>query len=354
MFPVRSVRTLFSSPARFSTIAPSKGAGARSDAAPPDVPARPPKQKFALLTGYAGCAFHGSQINPTHPTVEGALLRGLHASGLLDPRTDTLAKAGWSRASRTDRGVHAVGNVFSLKLRLPRGELLRNGHAPAPLTRLNAALPAGLRGLALVRTPGSFSAYTDAASRVYHYFLPLEAVAGGRPPGGDPTVYSPHEAAVVSKLNTLLSSFVGTHHFHNFTSPKLRSEGVHPVDAPALNAVVKGTLGEPAEVPGSSHSDAEFDSLCRGLYATGQLSPVGEHAAWLYAASVSRTVYSFAASTAPVLVAADAVVQGAPLDWRPPEAGFAVGGVWDGRMVAPRPRRPPPPPPAQSPAACCG
>lgn len=65
--------------------------------------------RVALKIAYDGRAFYGHQRQPSTRTVEGECLRALRAAKILrDPR-----EAFFRSASRTDRGVSAVGNVIA-------------------------------------------------------------------------------------------------------------------------------------------------------------------------------------------------------------------------------------------------
>ncbi len=71
--------------------------------------------RLALKIAYDGRAFFGHQRQPDARTVEGECLRALKAAGILrDPK-----EAFFRSASRTDRGVSAVGNVIAFHSSLP-------------------------------------------------------------------------------------------------------------------------------------------------------------------------------------------------------------------------------------------
>jgi tRNA pseudouridine38-40 synthase len=102
-----------------------------------------------LLLEYDGTEFAGWASQPglrtVQETVEGALATLLR-------REVRLTVAG-----RTDRGVHARGQVASHE-----GE-------PAPMRSLNALLPADVAVLASDAAPDGFDARRDARSRTYRY-----------------------------------------------------------------------------------------------------------------------------------------------------------------------------------------
>jgi len=65
----------------------------------------------ALKLAYLGTKFHGFQRQPDLRTVEGELIKGLKAAGIIKD----LEKSNYSIAGRTDRGVHALGNVVAFR-----------------------------------------------------------------------------------------------------------------------------------------------------------------------------------------------------------------------------------------------
>jgi tRNA pseudouridine38-40 synthase len=106
------------------------------------------KETFALLLAYDGPAFRGWQKQPGMTTVQGALEDALRA--LLGKR---YAVHG---ASRTDAGVHALGQVASLQ----------TGRGP-DFDRLQ--LPAGLRLRRFSKAAASFHARSSAIGKRYRY-----------------------------------------------------------------------------------------------------------------------------------------------------------------------------------------
>jgi tRNA pseudouridine38-40 synthase len=104
-----------------------------------------------LLLEYDGTDFAGWATQPglrtVQETVEGALVTVLR-------REVSLTVAG-----RTDRGVHARGQVAS------------HDGDPAPIRNLNALLPPDVAVLASEPAPDGFDARGDARSRTYRYRL---------------------------------------------------------------------------------------------------------------------------------------------------------------------------------------
>ncbi len=141
-----------------------------------------------LRLAYLGRAFHGSQYQPDQATVEGTLREAL--AGLGDaPRL----------ASRTDRGVNALGNVALVPTKLPSAELAGRlverlasyelwvtGHAPVP-------------ALAPLSAPDGFRP-RHAHRRCYRYRLP--------------------DAPDLHRLRAALALFIGDHDFRRFCRPE--------------------------------------------------------------------------------------------------------------------------------------
>ena len=71
--------------------------------------------RVALKIAYDGRAFFGSQRQPDRRTVEGECLVALKAAKILKDSQESFFRS----ASRTDRGVSAVGNVIAFNTHLP-------------------------------------------------------------------------------------------------------------------------------------------------------------------------------------------------------------------------------------------
>jgi tRNA pseudouridine38-40 synthase len=109
--------------------------------------------RYALEVAYDGTAFHGSQIQGDTPTVQLSLNTAI--STLLRRPIETYG------SSRTDEGVHALGNFYHFD-----ADETLNAHSAY---QLNAILPHTLGILAIYRTAPDFNARFDAASRRYRY-----------------------------------------------------------------------------------------------------------------------------------------------------------------------------------------
>ncbi|KAJ2084987.1 tRNA pseudouridine synthase 1 [Coemansia sp. S100] len=125
---------------------------------------RKPKRRVALLLGFCGTEFQGMQVNPNARTIEGDLFTALCEAGAVSADNATnQQKVQLQRAARTDKGVHAAGQVVSLKMIV---------EDPAIVEKVNAQLPDQIRVWGFVRVVQSFNAKTMCDSRVYEYLLP--------------------------------------------------------------------------------------------------------------------------------------------------------------------------------------
>ena len=192
------------------------------------------KRKMALVVGYVGSDYYGLQMDPksTLATIERELERSLKSIGTILP-TNSLSKIGFSRSSRTDKGVHAARIVLSGKLEVDESALVgRELRAPTLVSELNAELPADIRCFSVCKINQGFRARESCHFREYEFLLPLKLLTG---PSSFASVDSPKwcelpstAEAAMDSLNAVFAKMVGTRSFHNFhkLSPKnLRPKG---------------------------------------------------------------------------------------------------------------------------------
>ena len=148
-----------------------------------------------LVLEYDGGSFAGWAEQPGRRTVAGELRAALETVLRLE-------HVALTAAGRTDRGVHALGQVVSYDGPLP------------PLRSLNAVLPAEIAVLSAEEMPEGFSARFDAVSRAYAYRIlarraPSPLLAGR-------ALWWPHRVDVEA-LHACAAALPGRHDFTAFT-----------------------------------------------------------------------------------------------------------------------------------------
>ncbi|RLV96676.1 tRNA pseudouridine synthase 1 [Spathaspora sp. JA1] len=127
---------------------------------------RRPKRKCAVMIGYCGTGYNGMQLqnDPAIPTIERDLYDAFGKAGAISQENAVdIKKSGFMRAARTDKGVHAAGNVVSLKLII---------EDPDIIAKINAELPDQIRVWGIQRTTKGFDCRKLCSSRIYEYLLP--------------------------------------------------------------------------------------------------------------------------------------------------------------------------------------
>ena len=143
---------------------------------------------------YDGGPFAGWAVQPGQRTVAAEVVNALQT--VLREPVD-LAVAG-----RTDRGVHALGQVVSYRGPLPN------------LRGVNALLPREIVALRAETVPDGFSARHDARSRTYRYRLLVRRTPSAFERGR--ALWWPHSLDV-AVLEACAAALPGTHDFTAFT-----------------------------------------------------------------------------------------------------------------------------------------
>ena len=152
--------------------------------------------RVALRIAYDGRAFYGHQRQPDARTVEGECIAALKAARILrDPK-----EAFFRSASRTDRGVSAVGNVIAFDSALRPDAVVGAFNDRAK----------DVWAWAVAEVPGGFHP-RHALERWYRYHL--------------------YDDLPLSALREAASLFVGAHDLRSFTSdPPASPMPIHRVD----------------------------------------------------------------------------------------------------------------------------
>jgi tRNA pseudouridine(38-40) synthase len=180
----------------------------------------------------------------------------------------------WTKAARTDKGVHALANVISFQCQLENGEALE-----AVVAQLNAELPPAIRVLGMRRVTKSFDAHKLCDSRLYDYLIPVRvlraaaaAAVAAEPAGGAAVDWGAALSEDEStRINALLRAFVGTHAFHNYTSglpPGSPQAKRHILDVRLAPApVLRGERYVALRFHGASFLLHHIRKVCAGLRA---------------------------------------------------------------------------------------
>ncbi len=187
------------------------------------------KQKLILIMGYNGLKFIGSQKQPgTLRTVEGELEKALYAVGFIaDSNYGTLQKISFSRATRTDKRVHALQNFFACKCLVDPHVKDLNVHRE----RLTAVLPPDMKLFSVLEGSKRFNSKLRCSAREYLYYLPSFCLAKGAGKKKTEELYKYRLSEEdVKNVQELCQQFKGTHKFHNYTKymdPKMMQANRH-------------------------------------------------------------------------------------------------------------------------------
>jgi len=118
-------------------------------------------RRIRITIAYDGTEFHGWQVQPGLPTIQGALEQVVAA---IEGGPVTMHGSG-----RTDAGVHALAQVaaFSLENPIPAENLMR---------AMNRLLPRSIRVLAAAEVAANFHPRFDARAKTYQYRIWREEI----------------------------------------------------------------------------------------------------------------------------------------------------------------------------------
>jgi len=166
------------------------------------------KQKLIMIVGYNGLDFIGSQKQPTGVrTVEREIENTLYKLGFIaESNYGTLQKICFTRATRTDKKVHALQNFFSCKFLLdPEIKDLK-----VYKEMIKSEFPKDIRLFSLLGASKRFNSKLRSSSREYLYYLPSFCLYNN---DKSPKVIE----ELLESLNKMCEIFKGTHKFHNYT-----------------------------------------------------------------------------------------------------------------------------------------
>lgn len=195
----------------------------------PEPPAPPePRARVRLLVSYDGASYHGFAPNPGVRTVAGTLSDALekvlgHAIEL-------------TGAGRTDRGVHAYGQVVSFDTHADRFD-------PVGLQRsLNKLLRPAIAIRSVERVADDFNARFSATGRVYRYSILNSPV---HDPFRSRFAWHVSQPLNLAAMRQGAIGLVGAHDFSSFCRrPPTASDGYEPTLARRVLATSWRDLGD--------------------------------------------------------------------------------------------------------------
>lgn len=163
-------------------------------------------KRVMLTVAYDGTNYHGWQIQPNGETIESVLNRCL--SALLQEKIEVIG------ASRTDSGVHALGNiaVFDTDTTIPPEKI---SYA------LNARLPEDIRIQESKEVAGDFHPRHCDSRKTYEY-----RIYNARFPMPTERLYTyfTYTPLNIDKMREAAGYFIGTHDFKSFCSVDSQAE----------------------------------------------------------------------------------------------------------------------------------
>ncbi|XP_073291608.1 putative tRNA pseudouridine synthase isoform X1 [Primulina huaijiensis] len=173
------------------------------------------KKKVVMRVGYVGSDYRGLQIQRDEhafSTVEGELEKAIFSTGgIRESNFGDLHKIGWARSSRTDKGVHSLATMISLKMEIPEFAWNNDPNGFILAGYINSHLPKNIRVFSIVPSQRSFDARRECSIRKYSYLLPADVI------GVKETSTAVEVDHHISNFNDILNGFKGEHPFHNYT-----------------------------------------------------------------------------------------------------------------------------------------
>ena len=152
--------------------------------------------RIAIKFAYDGRKFQGYARQPNMKTVEGELIKNLTQQGFIEDAT----KSCFRSASRTDRGVSALGNVIAFNTDSTKKHIFQ-----VLTSKLNEIFVYGIK----IVEPNFYPRY--AKYRIYRYYLKNHNFA-------------------LEKLLSVTALFTGEHNFHNFARVEADKNPIRIID----------------------------------------------------------------------------------------------------------------------------
>jgi tRNA pseudouridine38-40 synthase len=175
-------------------------------------------QRYLLKVRYDGRGFAGYQFQPGLRTVQGELEEALEE--LLS------TKISLTCAGRTDKGVHALGQVVRLKLPEDSASGLR-------LSELNRKLSPAIRIVQMAAAPAGFHPRHSALSRTYSYLVRPDCQGDNTLPEG---VLAVPDSLDLGKMRAAARLLEGEHDFSTFSYRSGRTSNVRELNSVSIDS----------------------------------------------------------------------------------------------------------------------
>ena len=185
-------------------------------------------KNYKITVEYDGTKYNGWQKQGnTKNTLQGKFENVI--SLMCEKETEIFA------SGRTDRGVHAKGQVANFKCDVDMS-------AEDVLTYLNRYLPEDVRVTHIAEVDERFHSRLNAVSKTYEYLI-----ATKKPDVFiRKYVYFPDEIPDVQKMRSAAEKLLGTHDFHGFSSvgktKKSTVRTVNSIDVTEADGIIKATV----------------------------------------------------------------------------------------------------------------
>ncbi|KAL5102265.1 hypothetical protein RYX36_006592 [Vicia faba] len=174
------------------------------------------KKKVVMRIAYVGTNYRGLQMQRdenARSTVEKELETAIFkAGGIRESNLGDLEKIGWSRSSRTDKGVHSLATMISFKMEIPENAWNGDPYGFSLANYVNSYLPCAIKVISVLPSQRSFDPRKECILRKYSYLLPAEIIGIQSHSSNDEIDYH------LSEFNDILKEFEGGHPFHNYTA----------------------------------------------------------------------------------------------------------------------------------------
>lgn len=157
-------------------------------------------QNYKFTITYDGNAYHGWQIQPHGPTIQGTIEKALE--------TIVQQKCRLTASGRTDAGVHAYGQVAHVLIdtQIPASRLQKG---------INSLLPPDISIVGCEIVPAKFHARFDAQKKLYRY----QIINGPYPvPIGRQYVWQIFQPLDLAAMQEATGYLIGEHDFKTFES----------------------------------------------------------------------------------------------------------------------------------------